>query len=355
MNRSSFWSRWPCPTARFGWTAAGTLFLVAAGAETGRNPFLLLGGIGFGVVVAAFVACAWNLRGLRVERSVPHPIHAGASFVTTLTICNCKAFLPACLVLLEESVRGTGLPAGQLLGGVAGLAARRSATVRLAGKFFRRGEKRFDGVRLWSSFPLGLFRVARFVALEEAIVVYPRLRVVSRRALPEETPQHGLDAAAARARLGLEFTGLHEFRPGDNPRWIHWRTSAKLDDRLLVREFESAANRQVRILFDPYVPPGTLRRDGVLDRAVSFVASLAAELVRRGYGIDVRILGPEGRSFRIEPRGRSLYALYHALALLPPADQPSEPARSPRGVPQIVVESERLRPGVSAERAFAWR
>jgi uncharacterized protein (DUF58 family) len=46
-----------------------------------------------------------------------------------------------------------------------------------------------------------------------------------------------------------EFHGLREWRTGDSPRWIHWRTSARRGT-LMVREFEDPQGDDLLVLFD---------------------------------------------------------------------------------------------------------
>jgi uncharacterized protein (DUF58 family) len=49
-----------------------------------------------------------------------------------------------------------------------------------------------------------------------------------------------------------EFHALRAFRPGDSPRWIHWRTSARRGE-LMVREFEDLPADNLVLVLEPCV------------------------------------------------------------------------------------------------------
>ena len=79
-----------------------------------------------------------------------------------------------------------------------------------------------------------------------------------------------------------DFYGLREWRAGDSLRWIHWRTSAKLNE-LAVRQFEQHRCRDSIFVLDLYRPQkATSDQDELVERAVSFVATAVADLCRQG-------------------------------------------------------------------------
>jgi uncharacterized protein (DUF58 family) len=92
--------------------------------------------------------------------------------------------------------------------------------------------------------------------------------------------------STARTRRG-EFEGLREFRPGDDPRDIHWRTSARRG-RHFVRQFEGNTGRVVVVALDD-AQPRTLLPGGEpsapFEAAVSLAASAALVLLRHGYQV----------------------------------------------------------------------
>src|SRR5438445_186493 len=60
-------------------------------------------------------------------------------------------------------------------------------------------------------------------------------------------------AGRSRRRLALEaeFHGLRQFRAGDSPRWIHWRTSARTGE-LVVREFDHGTHNDLVLILEPF-------------------------------------------------------------------------------------------------------
>jgi uncharacterized protein (DUF58 family) len=113
-------------------------------------------------------------------------------------------------------------------------------------------------LRAVSSFPFGLVRQEVAFGGEERITVLPRLgsihigrlrRWLMQSARPDER------ARRTRRRLALEaeFHGLRQFRPGDSPRWIHWRTTARTGE-LVVREFDQGSHHDLLLLVEPFSP-----------------------------------------------------------------------------------------------------
>jgi uncharacterized protein (DUF58 family) len=116
-----------------------------------------------------------------------------------------------------------------------------------------------------------------------------------------------------------EFASLREYREGDNPRRIHWKMSARLQGRLLVREYENAKVRDALVLLDTFLPnPNDPRRRLRLERAVTFAATLVEALLAESYTVTFKAFAPEPVSLNLEPRRGALDELLGALALLKP-------------------------------------
>jgi uncharacterized protein (DUF58 family) len=141
----------------------------------------------------------------------------------------------------------------------------------------RRGCYDCRPLRAVSSFPFGLVqREIEFGAADE-LMVLPRLGTLNagrlRRWL-QHTARPDERARRTRRRLGLEveFQGLRAFRPGDSPRWIHWRTSARSGE-LMVREFDHGTHHDLHLIVEPFLPPGSDGSDA-LEAAISLAATI---------------------------------------------------------------------------------
>jgi uncharacterized protein (DUF58 family) len=136
-------------------------------------------------------------------------------------------------------------------------------------------------LRLSTRFPLGL--VDRSLTLDSPgeVLVHPRIgRLTSHwrreqfeadELVQHSRPQHGA--------FDDEFHRLREYRAGDNPRAIHWRTSARRNS-LMVREYQQNRDRDLAILLDLWAAPDATVDAAQIELAVSFVATLCVEHCR---------------------------------------------------------------------------
>src|SRR5205814_7019129 len=89
-----------------------------------------------------------------------------------------------------------------------------------------------------------------------------------------------------------EFHGLREFRSGDDPRDIHWRTSARRG-RPFVRELEEETGRIVMIVLETGAAPVAGDPVRAFEDAVSLAASLAVALLRKGLQVGLKTDGAQ--------------------------------------------------------------
>ena len=164
---------------------------------------------------------------------------------------------------------------------------------------------------LSTKFPFALFRKSRLVELTTEVIVFPASWRSSATPPPPRARVAGLEAQGRKGRRG-EFHGLREFRDGDDPRDIHWRSTAEAG-RTLVREHEEEAARRVTIFLDnaPARRRGVPRRAGQgRPRARHLARRLAGRRLPRA-----RLRGPGGHP----RRRRAAVAAGLPPALAPPA------------------------------------
>ncbi|MCS7051324.1 MAG: DUF58 domain-containing protein, partial [Thermomicrobium sp.] len=178
--------------------------------------------------------------------------------------------------------------------------------------------------RLTTGDPFGLARARLDVEPAGAFLVYPELRPVESFGLPAERPLG--DAAPLRPLLDdpLRIQGVRPYQPGDSPRQIHWRASARLGE-LQTRLLERTATPALALFLDvntfEHFWEGI--RPGELEWAISLTASLAAWGIEQGYQVGLWVNAPlvgGERFIRILPgrHPRQLQRILEALAMLIP-------------------------------------
>ena len=319
------------PLTLASWTQSGivmaliSLITGAAAINSGLNLLYLLFGVMIGCLLVSGLISSRAIRGLEVQRGVPHRAFASSPFDVMLRLCNLKRRVPSFAVTARETLRGRDetIKASAF---TPMLMPQQEAPIAVSFQVSRRGLYRFGRFHLETRFPFGFFRRALQWGAQQDLVVYPAVGRSSLLALAAGGPPRWERRRRRRACFGTEdFRGLREFRPGDNPKWIHWRTSARLT-KLMVREFGSDDTRRVCVLLDTYVPDGNADAERRLEVAVSLAATLACESVHQGYRVGLVAFGPELEVMLPDQPQAGLDDLLRVLALLAPAHEPTESA-----------------------------
>ena len=82
----------------------------------------------------------------------------------------------------------------------------------------------------------------------------------------------------------IAFHALRPYVPGDDRRYVHWRTSARIG-QLMVRQFEETRRSQITIVL--VSREGAYASDDEFELAVSVTASIASQVIRDGTQISV--------------------------------------------------------------------
>jgi uncharacterized protein (DUF58 family) len=145
-----------------------------------------------------------------------------------------------------------------------------------------------------SGYPLGLIERLAEGEPGRPVLVFPALGTLQRsrfrRFLYRTAPAPGESRRPTRRHPAAqgEFHGLREFRIGDSPRWVHWRTSARRNI-LMVREFEEPPPDDLTVVLEPWLPSAgsfdeSERARERLETAISFAATVCTEWCRRSNG-----------------------------------------------------------------------
>ena len=263
------------------------------------NLLVVLAGMLAGPLLLSRFTAVQMLRGLSVQRRVPHGVCAGDLLVANVTLSNPRKRLGSWAVLVEEPVcretEGEARPAGRREPEAEAcvlfpyVPAGQSRKGDYRGRLERRGRYRLGPVRISTRFPFGLLRHTVTLGSTASLTVFPRLGRLTQRWMARHNESFaGTHRRERRPGTEGDFYGVRPWRRGDSRRWIHGRTSARAG-KLMVRQFEQPRNRNVAILLDLWRPeqPGPDHLDSV-EQAVSFAATIVADLCRKG-GSDLHL------------------------------------------------------------------
>lgn len=228
-----------------------------------------------------------TLRQLAPGRSVPKRVTAGQAFEVELRLTSRQRHGGSWLVAVEDRLqRIEPEPSPTSTSTVLFNEVQVGQTVRqyYQATLSQRGRYRFGALRLSTGFPFGLIRRSLWFDAADTTLVLPQLGQLTR-AWHRRQPRSGEGSRQAVHRQGVmqgEFHNLRDWRQGDSRRWIHWRTSARMGS-LFVRQFEQQEEQDVVLLVDLHQPAQPSEKDRRhVELAVSFAATVAADLTRRG-------------------------------------------------------------------------
>jgi uncharacterized protein (DUF58 family) len=136
--------------------------------------------------------------------------------------------------------------------------------------------------------PFRFFQRARKVFAEVAhLPVLPRRYRLPLLHLPGSSQYHAGDDVASRQKGSSgEFTSLREYRIGDPPRMIHWKSWAKMG-RPIVKEVEDVVFPRYALVLDTFAAGSETEFEEAVSVAASFVAEIDTEEVM----LDLMFLG----------------------------------------------------------------
>jgi uncharacterized protein (DUF58 family) len=275
--------------SRAGWFfSGGSILLGVAAIGTGNNLLFLMLGAMLGFIALSGWLSEQAIRRLEVTRRAARGV---AGEPTRIQYGNRNRRLASCAVAAGEHGRAER-------GWVATIEPGGTAHVRAERVFERRGAYPLETVTLSTTFPFGLFVKERDIELPGEVIVWPRSDRDVREPRPSgERARRSGEATSGAAGARGEFRGLRPYRPGDDPRDVHWRTTARLGDPV-VREYERDRSLALWLCLD-------LRADGGDDAeaAVEIAASVAADALRRGNSV-----GLATQDGRVEPAGGAVQA-----------------------------------------------
>ncbi len=260
------------------------LFTVAVGVaaiNTGNNLFYLLLAMMLSIVLMSGLVAEHCLRRLEFHRHLPELLFANEPATATLVVKNAKSKSSSFSIRLFDVVDGQdidrGLSIRQLLPGTSQLLSYPlMATTR--------GCLKFEGVRVVTSFPFGLFLKKAYYPVPGSTAVCPQIRPLADDLL-EDPAAAGHEHHVHRRGPGNDLYNLRLYHSGDDSRNIHWVTTARTS-KLMVRETETEQQRRAKLYLATEAP---FEQAALFEDAVIFTASLIAHLADRGYQLSLTV------------------------------------------------------------------
>lgn len=311
-----------------GWYYLGIIAFVLGGAVLRDVSHLVaLAGLMMAPLLLQWRIAAKALRGLRIERDAPEIAVVGSDVPFRIEIRKLDKRSTASSVEVLERIALAEAKADRLVRGIT--FAKAESLVPMVGatpvalrwvcRFAKRGWHVLGPLRIATRAPMGLVEVAYEVPLTSRCLATPKTGVVLR---PWKSWAGGQSdgSGQARHRRSLddgEFFGLREWRPGDSPRWVHWRTSARLG-RLAVRQFEQSRNHQIALLLDLFTgdkePSPAL--EAVAERILAFAATVADGIGFSGNTtLTIAVVGATSEYWNVRSSAASLRENLERLAV----------------------------------------
>ena len=317
------------PTRPAWLASAAGVFIIVAGRLFGLPELFIMGTALIVSVLSAVALVSVRPVHLVVERILtPSEPHVGDSIEISLRL-TAESKTPPCEVI--ENILG----AGQVYVSLAPLPAGKSIQTSYRHIARSRGLTTFGPITGEVVDPLGLSTKTRTLGPATEVVVLPRI-------VPLELPDidsgsgelvEALRRLATRQPPSLEFRAIREYAPGDDPRRINWKASAKRDD-LVVNDFETESTVDLCIAFDTresfYTPDG-------FERATSVVASLVHAYSDSLDGHDLFLSLSAGEQVFPDINPAQSLAILRYLALVAP-DHGSTPGVLRRDPARIKVD-----------------
>lgn len=297
----------------------GSALLIAAGWVFGSTELLAVGvaGTAVAVLALAYVKVCPPLRAM--SRSLkPQQIHVGSECHVQLELANPSRFRTPVLRLADEISFSTknsmsDFRSPDLLVAPVSSGDRLTVSYRLPTE--ERGRAITGPLTLTVADPLSMAARHFLVGSKAEALVYPAVVPIKP---PPRLPGNTFDAVrrSPMAQSGDELYGLRPFQRGDDPRHIHWRSSAHHDE-LIVRQFEEFSHTHTTVLLD--TRSAELNAEAGFERfeaMVSAAASICWASLRRGDQTRLTTTADYDSGFGCD--SAHLHKIYEHLALVSP-------------------------------------
>ncbi len=249
-----------------------SIFVGVAALNTGNNLLYLIFGMMLSLIAISGFMSLINLSKIDVQFVTPQNIFALTPVAFNLFITNRKILLPSYSITVEIEREKGFIPY---------LPAKTTKNAKIRCFFKRRGWNEMPDIYVSTSFPFGFFRKRVLTKnVKEDILTYPKIEKISIK--DSLFNQWSGDRQSVKTGSGGDRTDIRSirtYRHGDNPKLIHWKSSAKIGE-LMIREMHDDESKSAVIEFNPS------NDKTKLEIQISGAASLLLELHKQEYEVE---------------------------------------------------------------------
>jgi uncharacterized protein (DUF58 family) len=228
--------------------------------------------------------------------------------------------VPRGLYLMSDGDMGVMSGDGRAVHLLATLLPLHSITRRLRVRCRQRGLYEVPAVSVLAADPLRLYPRRSGFLVNARLLVYPRIVPLEQIGLRAGLPVGDTRTMAAALPDPIRPVGIRDYRPGDSPRQMHWKASARRGS-LQVKVLERTVRRDLALFLDVggFDHAWLVYREALFERAVTATASLARFAIERGGAVSLAFGGPDPVSIPPHTGLDQLRSILEALATVQPA------------------------------------
>ena len=249
------------------------ILLALAGWYKTVNLLMLVGYIMIALALVNAVVGWLLIRGVTARRMPSVAVYPGETVSSAIEVVNESRFASTVTLHDRSGPHNNSWLVVQL---------QQDETRTLMGRwhFLQRGVHPLGPLVADCSYPFGILHVHRIIAEPGRILILPAVGGVQLNLFRRWIVRGGAHDSNERrpSRRAIpgdgDVRGLRPYRPGDNPRTVHWRSSARRG-QLLVHEYDSSQPIHLVVVVEPYLPenPTAAQRDA-LEWALSLAMTL---------------------------------------------------------------------------------
>ncbi len=254
------------------------VFILIAMRNSGTNLLYFVFGLLIGAMAVSVLFPWLTLRKISAQRQFSEHVVAGEPADVVYTFTNGKRYWPTLAISFEEEHEDLlEAPRGVIL------TIRQRGSVAIPTQLIarQRGIMNLSRLRLSCAFPFGFLTRSIVLSRAQPMTVYPRIGMLNRHLALQYRESIETGTMTSNVRGGVdEFYGLREYRPGDNIRAIHWRSTARTR-QLMIREMAANAPPQLIVVLNLRGVVSTT--DAVEHEAIEKAIEIAASLICYGF------------------------------------------------------------------------